>query len=220
MRRYFFILVALFCFLGMTSSCSNDSGDDNNEFENWQERNNAYFSSIRSNALDSIRQAKTLYGSNWTKHCNWRTYLSYSLDSTITNNSTDSIYVEIVNKGTGSGCPLSTDSCRIYYRGLLIPTTNYPEGYVFDHSGQFTTFDLIFNHKTSVPVLMRPSSSIKGFGTALQNMHIGDLWRVYIPYPLGYGESQSGSIPAYSTLVFEIELIAYYRSGANVPDWN
>ena len=87
-------------------------------------------------------------------------------------------------------------------------------------NGQFTTFDLIFNSKTAVPTLMRPTSAVKGFGTALQNMHIGDLWKVYIPYALGYSTSNTTTIPAYSTLIFEIELIAYYRSGSNVPSWN
>ena len=219
-KDFFWVLLMLFCFTGAVTSCSEDSSDDDNEYENWQERNDAYFASIRANALDSIRQAKTLYGNSWTDHCNWRTYLSYSLDSTIANNSTDSIYVEILRKGTGSGCPLSTDSCRIYYRGRLIPSATYPEGNIFDHTGQFTTFDLIFNSKTAVPTLMRPTYAVKGFGTALQNMHIGDLWKVYIPYALGYSTSNTTTIPAYSTLIFEIELIAYYRSGSNVPSWN
>ena len=48
----------------------------------------------------------------------------------------------------------------------------------------------------------------EGFQIALLNMHIGDRWVVYIPYELGYGKRTSGPIPAFSTLVFEIELIS------------
>lgn len=38
-------------------------------------------------------------------------------------------------------------------------------------------------------------------------MHPGDRWMIYIPYELGYGSRTSGPIPAYSTLIFEVELL-------------
>jgi len=51
-------------------------------------------------------------------------------------------------------------------------------------------------------------------------MHIGDRWKVYMPYQLAYGESGSSSIPGYSTLVFDMTLVAYYRAGTTLPDWS
>ena len=42
---------------------------------------------------------------------------------------------------------------------------------------------------------------------ALQRMHVGDKWVVYIPYTMGYGNRTSGPIPAFSTLIFEVELL-------------
>jgi len=39
-------------------------------------------------------------------------------------------------------------------------------------------------------------------------MHIGDRWIIYIPYTLGYGSRASGPIPAFSTLIFEVELLS------------
>lgn len=51
-------------------------------------------------------------------------------------------------------------------------------------------------------------STIKGVQVALQNMAVGEKWEVVIPWQMGYrGYSFSGVIPAYSTLVFEIELV-------------
>ena len=41
---------------------------------------------------------------------------------------------------------------------------------------------------------------------------------MYIPYQLGYGNADNGSIPAYSTLVFDITLVSYYRAGVDVPE--
>jgi FKBP-type peptidyl-prolyl cis-trans isomerase FklB len=68
-------------------------------------------------------------------------------------------------------------------------------------------------------VILRTNYVVDGFSTALQNMHIGDRWLVYIPYTLGYGTTDSGTIPAYSTLVFDITLLAYYHPGATIPTW-
>jgi FKBP-type peptidyl-prolyl cis-trans isomerase len=48
---------------------------------------------------------------------------------------------------------------------------------------------------------------VRGLGAALQNMVVGDKWNVCIPYHLGYGTTVYGSIPAYTTLFFEIELL-------------
>ena len=61
--------------------------------------------------------------------------------------------------------------------------------------------------------------STRGIRTALQYMHEGDRWEVWVPYTLGFGEDEAKifryllpsnyvtTIPAYSTLVFEIEVV-------------
>jgi FKBP-type peptidyl-prolyl cis-trans isomerase FklB len=38
-------------------------------------------------------------------------------------------------------------------------------------------------------------------------MTVGSKYRLYIPQALGYGGQQAGSIPPYSTLIFEVELL-------------
>ena len=48
---------------------------------------------------------------------------------------------------------------------------------------------------------------IEGWQIALLRMHPGSRWIVYIPYTMGYGTRTSGPIPAYSTLIFEVELL-------------
>ena len=62
----------------------------------------------------------------------------------------------------------------------------------------------------------------KGVRVALQYMHEGDRWEVWVPYTLGLGEndgslfrgvmpsSSATKIPAYSTLVFEIEVVGVH----------
>ena len=95
-----------------------------------------------------------------------------------------------------------------------MPSSTYADGYVFDQSYTGT-----FNMATLKPVSKAVSAFVDGFTTALMNMHIGDHWRVYIPYNLGYGTSTSSKIPAYSTLIFDIALVAYYRPGTVIPAW-
>lgn len=221
MTRHLFVLLALTAtMIGIACSCSDSNSDNNNEYANWQRRNDSYFTSMRQIALDSIRQAQADYGNQWEEHTNWRTYLSYSLSAAATTNTpTDSVLVQIKNKGNGSGAPLSTDSVRVFYLGRLIPTSEHPDGYIFDHSGQSNLPERIFNHITGVPTTFMVSNTVRGLATALQYMHIGDRWLVYVPYKLGYDETERTGIPAYSTLVFDIELVQYSHKGSALPKW-
>ena len=57
------------------------------------------------------------------------------------------------------------------------------------------------------PLACRLSDLIQGWIIALQQMHIGDKWELYIPAEMGYGKSSVPGIPGGSTLIFEIELL-------------
>ncbi len=52
---------------------------------------------------------------------------------------------------------------------------------------------------------------IVGFSTALQNMHPGDCWEIWIPQQLGYGSAgdKRGDviIKPYTTLIYEVEVV-------------
>lgn len=187
------VLVSVF------ASCSEEDNTVE-EFPDWRNRNEAYFSDIWNTA-------------KLNSDGSWKTFLSYALEDTIPTTSDDYIAVKVLREGTGSGCPMFTDSVKVNYRGRLIPSTSYPDGYVFDQSyiGEY-------NPATALPSTMYVGGTVDGFATALQHMHIGDYWRVYIPYTLGYGSSDSDVIPAYSTLIFDVELVAYYRAGVDVPE--
>ncbi|MCR1837228.1 peptidylprolyl isomerase [Rodentibacter caecimuris] len=104
---------------------------------------------------------------------------------------TDSgLQYEIITEGTGAK-PSATDKVRVHYTGTL------PNGTVFDSSvsrGQPAEF----------PV----NGVIRGWVEALQMMPVGSKWKLTIPHELAYGERGAGaSIPPFSTLVFEVELL-------------
>ena len=164
------------------------------EYANWEERNIAF--------IDSIAQV-----ANANADGKWMRILSYKLNDTdkegnsVEWDTDDYIYCHMEAEGTGTQHPLFTDTVKVNYRGRLIPSLSYPQGKVFDESYK-GTFDPTINK----PATFIVSSVIAGWGTALTHMTEGDNWRVYIPATLGYGSKEQTSIPAYSTLIFDINL--------------
>lgn len=66
------------------------------------------------------------------------------------------------------------------------------------------TFD---SSRGGVAPAFRLRDLIPGWIIALQQMHVGDKWELYIPAEQGYGSRSVPGIPGGSTLVFEIELL-------------
>ena len=99
------------------------------------------------------------------------------------------IQYKILLKGTGP-VPTAKNTVKVHYRGTLI------DGKVFDDS---------FARKR--PEIFKVKEVIEGWQIALQKMRVGDHWIVYIPYNMGYGTRTSGPIPAFSTLIFEVQLL-------------
>lgn len=97
---------------------------------------------------------------------------------------------KILVKGDGE-VPQRTDKVKVHYEGRLI------DGTVFDASSK---------HGTE-PSTFRADQVIKGWTEALTMMPVGSKWELYIPQELAYGERQSGQIPPYSTLIFQVELV-------------
>ena len=64
-----------------------------------------------------------------------------------------------------------------------------------------------FNPAFNKPANFYVDGLIVGWSTALMRMVEGDNWRIYIPYNLGYGAKDQSDIPAYSTLVFDVNLV-------------
>ena len=57
-----------------------------------------------------------------------------------------------------------------------------------------------------VPFACRLCDLIEGWIIAMQQMHIGDKWEIYVPAEMGYGKFSQPGIHGGSTLIFEIEL--------------
>lgn len=197
MKKFIYlILFTLVCTMPLSLVSCNESDEESTEFDNWEERNDVYFQSVYTKAQQAI--------ANGDK--NWKIIRAYSKVSSTTN-VTDHIVVEVLNEGTGETSPLFTDSVSIHYRGNLMPSASYTDGYQFD-----TTWTGDYNLNTMKSTKGVVSGYITGFSSAIQNMHDGDRWRVYIPQTLGYGSNAQTTIPAYSTLVFDLTLVKSWKS--------
>jgi peptidylprolyl isomerase/FKBP-type peptidyl-prolyl cis-trans isomerase FklB len=128
------------------------------------------------------------------------------------------MYKELVD-GNGEK-PLFTDQVVVRYTGWYKidwtkeDTYTNEEGKLIKNKKIFDTTAIADNVNITRTLKVATSINpydigiIDGFSTALQHMEVGDKWEVWIPWQLGYGSSASGTIPAYTTLVFEIELIS------------
>lgn len=202
------LLLFLFClpFCGLMCSCS-ESDDTVEEFPDWQNKNETYFNNLFQEAQTKIANGDTT----------WKIFRCYSMPDanpnvTYTQKPENCIVVHVEEDGKGVNSPLYTDVARVHYKGQLLPSTSYPNGLVFDksYSGEL-------NALTAVPSKLSVNGVVDGFATALLNMHPKDKWTVYIPHQLGYGKTAQTLIPAYSTLIFEITMVDFYRSDADVP---
>ena len=68
----------------------------------------------------------------------------------------------------------------------------------------------------NVPSSHKVSSLIEGVSTAVMQMHIGDFWKLYVPYQLAYGSNEKNNIPSYSALIFEINLTEIAPTGQSL----
>ena len=100
------------------------------------------------------------------------------------------IYCKVLAEGNASSPqPTVRSIITAHYTGKTI------DGKQFDSS------------RDGVPLACRLCDLIEGWIIAMQQMHIGDKWELYIPAEMGYGKFSQPSIPGGSTLIFEIELL-------------
>lgn len=97
---------------------------------------------------------------------------------------------EVIEAGSGAS-PSATDTVEVHYEGTFI------DGTVFDSS-----------YKRGDTIEFPLNRVIAGWTEGLQLMKEGATYKLYIPYNLAYGESGTGPIPGYSTLIFKVELVA------------
>lgn len=96
---------------------------------------------------------------------------------------------KVIREGNGAS-PTASDKVKVHYSGKLIDGTEFDSSY---SRGEPATFGV--------------GGVIKGWKEGIQLMKVGAKFEFYIPSNLAYGPRPSATIPANSTLVFEVELL-------------
>ena len=192
MKKYWHITWMLVVMLFTLAACSDD--DDKIVIdEAWKEINLAAFDA-------RLQDAKT----------------DASLFTINSESGNGQIICKILKKGEGTETIYYTSKVKCYYKGCFV--TNEDGDVISDRNNVLAegeVFDSALKENSDDPALMTGGSTIivngqsqsttDGFATALQHMHEGDIWEVWVPYQLGYGISGFGDIKPYTTLVFQIE---------------
>lgn len=116
-------------------------------------------------------------------------YLDENAEKDSVNVTESGLQYKILVEGTGV-VPQPEDQVKVHYHGTLV------NGNVFDSSVN-----------RGEPVVFGCTQVIPGWTEALTMMPVGSKWELTIPENLAYGAQAMGSIPAYSTLIFTVELL-------------
>lgn len=107
---------------------------------------------------------------------------------------------KVITQGNGDVATVN-DEVTVKYEGRLL------DGTVFDSSYK----------RPGETAKFRPNQVIKGWTEALTMMPVGSKWELYIPQNIAYGERKAGKIPAYSTLIFTVEVVGVDKKKAGTP---
>lgn len=101
---------------------------------------------------------------------------------------------KVLRKGDEEkGRPFPNTPCECHYAGTL----PLHDGKEFDSS-----------YKRGSPTKFAPNQVIKGWTEAMQQMHVGEMWEMYIHPDIAYGSRDMGTIPSNSVLQFKMEIIS------------
>ncbi len=103
---------------------------------------------------------------------------------------------QVITEGTGAS-PLATDTVEVHYKGTLTDGTQFDSSY---DRNEPATFPL--------------DRVIAGWTEGVQLMKEGAKFKFVIPPELAYGENDTPTIPANSTLIFEVELLKVEKADA------
>ena len=205
----FLKIYSLFLFVAFMGLVSCDETEETGEYDNWTARNVAF--------IDSIAKVARANESG-----DWKVFLVDGVNDTLQWDNQYYVYCNVIRNSDGVETPGYSDTVLVNYRGRLIPSKTYPEGNIFDESylGKL-------DPEVNVPQKMNVAglSILRGWTTAVSHMRkgltraTGDVWRVYIPSTLAYeGNTSVSGVPAYSTLIFDLNLVDFYPVGTPVPD--
>ncbi len=201
MKRTLHILPSLLFVVAVLVAATACSKSEDDSAERWRTANDAAFAAVKRDAAYTELKSPGHEGS---------------------------IYYKELKKGAGTKPILYTSTVSLYARGRFV--ADYPDNKYIRQGAVFQSwleadgvpFTTLVSNAGLIPSGFSAHTLTKGVRVALQYMHEGDKWEVWVPYTLGLGEDEGSvfrsvmpsatatRIPAYATLVFEIEVVGVH----------
>ena len=197
MKKYILLSLLFTQCLLLFTSC--DETEEVNKYADWRNRNEAFIDSLKR-VYDAKTDPELIQIIPYAEK-------NYP------------IYAKKLKTVTSGETPLYTDSVTVFYRGMLIDEAVFgaattPHYYTKLYQS-LDVFDKNFEGEEpnafESPTKFFVNGVVAGWREVLQRMKVGERWEVYIPWQQGYGSSVSGTIPAYSTLIFDVNLVSIIK---------
>lgn len=204
MKRPFLLFLPFLLFVaGSFVSC--EEVEEAGKYYDWKTRNEVYVDSIKAVAGDRYVASKEQVRA---VEVGEMFVLQNYLISTDKN--PQYIYCKKLVKNPEGEIPVWTGAVNAFYYGTLITGEKFDGG--FDGYGALDRNIPNPPKKGPTPFSWPADFTITdttlrtGWKIFLQYMAVGERWMVYLPADSAYGAEDSGSIPGYSALVFDVVL--------------
>ena len=226
MKRTLHILPSLLFVVAVLVAATACSKSEDDSAERWRTANDAAFAAVKRDASYTELKSPGNEGSIYYKELKKGTGTKPILFT-----STVSIYArgwfvadypdnKYIRQGTFFQSWLEADG--VPFTTLVSNVGLIPSGFSAYTLTKGVPFTTLVSSVGLPPNGFSAYTLTKGVRVALQYMHEGDKWEVWVPYTLGLGEDEGSvfrsvmpsatatRIPAYSTLVFEIEVVGVH----------
>lgn len=199
------LYLSLFLFLSVGFAAC-DEVEEVGEYDNWEPRNTAFIDSIHALAADRLLPLNAAQ----EEADKFEPGEMFGLETTAsTTAGKQYVYCKKIVKNTAGAVPVYTNTVETHYYGTLITGDTFQgtfEGYGATDRGVLdpeTKAPTAFDSPTAYSV----SGAYWGTGwvSALQYMHVGERWMLYIPYQSGYGTGTS-SLLENSAFTYDLQL--------------
>ncbi|MDO3389463.1 FKBP-type peptidyl-prolyl cis-trans isomerase [Bacteroides sp. ET489] len=199
------LYLSLFLFLSVGFAAC-DEVEEVGEYDNWEPRNTAFIDSIHALAADRLLPLNAAQ----EEADKFEPGEMFGLETTAsTTAGKQYVYCKKIVKNTAGAVPVYTNTVETHYYGTLITGDTFGgtfEGYAATDCGVLdpeTKAPTAFDSPTAYSV----SGAYWGTGwvSALQYMHVGERWMLYIPYQSGYGTGTS-SLLENSAFTYDLQL--------------